>query len=184
MRGLTIVEFVIVGSLITFIGASLLDFFLRQSDFIQISTAQAELQVQGQLAIDAVASELRHATRADAGSPPNVTIPNSPNNSQLTFYLPTDADGNGVITDAAGAIEWVTATPVTFQYAAGTRRLLRSTAAGSRVLANDVTAAVFEDRNIDGTLLANEVRVRLTLQKTAGRRSLSTTLSGIITLRN
>jgi hypothetical protein len=175
----------LVGSLLTMIGTVLLEFSLRQAELQEFMTTQAEVHADAAIALESLLKELRHGTRAAAASPPNVTIPASPGNTQLLFFLPTDADGNGVIVDIAGNMEWASGNPILYQYDAATLRLLRLEGAATRVLANNVTAATFEDQAINGALRADEVRVRLTLQRTTRRgRVLEADVTAIVQLRN
>lgn len=183
--GLTLYELLVVGSLLTLLSTALLEFSLRHTDLENLSLVQAELRTDAALALDGMLQELRHGTRAGATSPPNLTIPAAPNNTQLQLYLPVDADGNGLIVDAAGNLEWDTGTPIVYQYNAATRQLLRSAGATTRVLANHVTDVVFEDRTIDGALPADEVRIRLTLERTTRRgRSVNIGANTLVKLRN
>lgn len=184
-QGFTLVEMLVVGSLTMLIGGVLLEFSMRHMDFLNTTAMQSDLRSQTHLAMEAMLKELHHGTRAAAGSPPNVSIPAAPNNTGMTFYLPADVDGNGMIIDAAGTIEWVTANPVQYVYDAPSQQLRRTDTAGTRVLANSVTAATFEDRTITPTLPTDEVRIRLTLQGTTPRgRTLSASDTAVIQLRN
>ena len=184
-RGFTFLEFLIVSSVLTIISGALAEFTIQNVQFQILSQVQGDLRTTGHVAMDQMVTELRHATRAAAGSPPNLTIPASPNNTSLTFYLPADLDGNGFIIDAAGNIEWVTGTPIQYQYDAGTKQLRRIAGGATRVLANDVTQAVFKDRTIDGSLNPDEVSIQLTLQRvTSNGRSVSTTVSALVKSRN
>ena len=185
-RGFTFLEFLIVSSLLTVISGALAEFVSQNLQLQMLSQAQGDLRTTGYLAMNQMVTELRPATRAAAGSPPNLTVPAAPNNTSLTFYLPEDLDGNGLIIDAAGVIEWVTDTPIQYQYDAGTKQLRRVVAGGAtRVLANDVTQAVFKDRSIDASLSADEVSIQLTLQRsTLNGRLVSTTVSALVKLRN
>lgn len=184
-HGLTFLEFLVVSSLLTVISGAMMDFVSRHVELQVLSQAQGELRTTGHIAVDQMVAELRHATRAAAGNPPNASIPPEPGNTSLTFYLPADVDGNGLIIDAAGDIEWVAATPIQYQYDAGARRLLRTAGGETRVLANEVAQAVFTDRTIDGALNLDEIGLQVTLQRTASSgRAISTTISAVVKLRN
>lgn len=184
-RGWTLLELVITGSVVTIATSAALEFFLRQADFLDTVSAQADVRSQAQLAMQTMVAELRHATRRAAGSPPNIVIPAAPNNTTLTFYRPIDLDGNGVIVDGAGNLEWDAANPVQYQWVAATRQLVRTIGAANRVIANGVSTARFDDQAIDPSLLQDEVRVTLTIQQTTSRRrTISETLQGIVQLRN
>ena len=183
--GLTLFEFLVVGSLITLVSAMLLQFSLQHANLQNTLMAQGELRAEAAIALDSMLKELRHTTRTAAASPPNLTIPAAPNNTQAQFYVLVDADGNGVIVDAAGALEWDAANPIQYQYDQAAQQLLRTSGAATRVLANHVTAATFADRAIDGTLPADEVRIRLTLSRTTPHGQLcSTDVNAVVKLRN
>ena len=184
-RGFTFLEFLLVSSLLTLIGGALAEFAAEHIQLQALSQAHGDLRTGGQLAMDQMVTELRHATRAAAGSPPNLTVPAAPNNTSLTFYLPADVDGNGLIVDAAGNIEWATGTPIQYQYNVAAKQLRRVADGNTRVLANDVTGVVFKDRTIDGSLNADEVSIQLTLQRTTpSGRAVSTTVNALVKLRN
>lgn len=178
-------ELVIVGSIVTLIGTVLIEFFIRESDFLQTSMTRSELRTQAHLALNTMIDELRHGSRSGAGSPPNVSIPASPNNTTLSLCLPMDLDGNGLIVDTAGVIEWDVLTPVQYQYVPASRQLDRINGANTQVVANDVQSVVFEDATIDASLADDEVRIILTLQRTTQhRRSITESATAIVKLRN
>ncbi len=184
--GLTLVEFIVASALMGVTGMMLLTFLMRHTDFLETTVSQGDVRTRAQIAIDAIARELRHTTRAAAGSPPNLTIPAAPNNTRVTFYVMADQNGDGHIVDpATGDREWDTANAIQYQYVPAARQLQRVSGATTRVVASGVASAVFEDRDIDGTLAANEVRILLTLDAvTPQRRTVSTTASAIVKLRN
>lgn len=184
-RGLTLVELVVFSAMFVVATGVLLEFVTRQSDFLDFSTMRGDLHLQLQLAMEQMTKDLRPATRAAAGSPPNISIPAAPGNTAITFYLPTDQDGNGLIIDAAGNIEWDTGNPIQYQYNAATRQLRRVAGANVHVLANDVANVAFADQNIDASLYPDQVKILLTLQKTTLRqRTVSATLTTVVKLRN
>ncbi len=179
------IELIIVSSIITLVSSIFVEHLICQSDFLWTSTTQAEMRSQAQLALDAVLGELRHTTRAAAGSPPNLVIPAPPNNTTMTFYLPIDIDGNGLIVDNVGNIEWDIGNPVQYQFVPAARQLRRVVGVNSRVLANDVNGVTFEDRNIDGAMATDEVRIRLVFQRVSPRqRVVSETATAIVKMRN
>ena len=183
--GLTFVEYIFVAALLALVGTFLTTFSIQQSEFMQVSVIESDVHARAQISLQAITNELRHSTRESAGSPPNVSIPVPPGNTTLTLYLPTDADGNGVIVNAAGAVEWDTLNAVQYQYVPAARQLVRVAGATTHVLTNDVTGVAFEDQSMDGTLGADEVRVRLTLARATPRgRILSMTATAVVALRN
>ncbi len=184
-HGFTLVEILVASSMALVVSGVLFEFFVHHADFLDTAAMESDLRSQVQLAVDDMLKELRHATRAAAGTPPNISIPAAPNNTRLTCYLPGDLDGNGMIIDAAGNLEWVTANPVQYQYDAPSQQLRRIDNTGTRVLANHVSSVSFEDRSIDASLLTDEVRIRLTLQDTTPHgRTLSASETTLIKLRN
>ena len=184
-RGFTVIELLVAGSLAIMVSGILLEFLVRQTDFSDTVAMESDLRSQVQLATTDMLKELRHATRAAGGSPPNISIPAAPNNTTITFYLPADLDGNGMIIDAAGSLEWAVLNPVQYQYDAPSRQLRRIDNTGTRVIANTVSQVSFEDRTINASLLTDEVRIRLTLQDTTSRgRTLSAADTALVKLRN
>ena len=103
----------------------------------------------------------------------------------MTLFLPTDVDGTNGVLDTLGNVEWNTLNPIQYVYTAATRQLTRIEGATTRVLANDVTSATFDDQQTDATLLATEVRIRLTVQRvTPFRRTVSASANTVVRLRN
>ena len=181
-RGFALMELLVAGSILFVAGTVLSGFFLKHVDALELATHQNDLRTQVQIALQSITKQLRHGTRAGAA---RAVIPAPPNNTQIQWYRPADLDGNGVIVDASGAIEWDLANPVTYRYVAATRQLERRQGAAVEILANDVSAASFEDQAMDPSLNANEVRIRLTLQRTTPqRRVVSAPASAIVQLRN
>ena len=180
-RGIAMTEFILLSGMLAVASTVCAEFLLRQSDLVYLAVMQNDLHLAAQQAMEAVVTDLRPATRAAAGSPPNATIPAPPGNTTLTLYVPADLDEDGDIVDAGGAIEW---SPAPIVYQLNQQQLLRTQGGATRVLANDVTGLAFEDQAIDGTLAAEEIRVRLTLQ--AARRGRTTTVSrsAVVNLRN
>lgn len=185
VRGFTLVEMMVAFTIVAAGGAALLLFLQQENLFVETSTVSGDVRTRAQLALETVASELRHATRKAAGSPPNIAIPPAPSNTSLTLYLPADANGDGRIIDAQGNVEWNTATPVQYQYNPSQQQLRRTAGAATRVVASNVSGVTFEDQAINNSLNADEVKVQLTLQQTASnQRSLSSTVATIVKLRN
>ncbi len=155
------------------------------SDMWWTTTTQDEVRTRGQQAVNRIVSELRSATRTTQTVPPNATIPALPANTSITFYLPADLDLNGLIIDAAGNTEWDVAAPIQYVFVPAQRQLVRIQGGQQTVIANDVTAAAFDDRNTLATLSNNEVRVSLSVQRTTPqRRTVSATSVEIVKLRN
>ncbi len=183
--GLTFFEYAVAGTLLAVAGSLLLEFLIRQSDLLHMAETQSDVRSRAHLALEAMMTELRHATRAGGGSPPNVSIPAAPSNTSVTFYLPADLDGNGLIINAAGALEWDALAPVQYQYVPAARQLRRVSGAATRVLANDVELVEFRDQTLDASLGADEVRIQLTLRRVTPRgRVIAATDGAIVKLRN
>lgn len=154
--------------------------------FYETGMTQLDLRTEAAQALARMVAELQNATRtAPGGGPPNLSIPAPPANDRLQFHLPKDLDGNGVIVNGQGAIEWDQGTPIQYQYVPGQRQLRRLEGGNQVVLANDVASVAFTDQSIDGTLFVDEVRIQLTLQRsTPHGRTISATASGAAKLRN
>ncbi len=155
--------------------------------------SQAELQAQGRLAMDVMVKELREATRTSTLNPsPNLVIPSTPNNKQIDFYLPTygnvTIDGQTVTVtalDANGDIAWDTGNRIQYLYIPGQRTLRRLEKGDSTTIAADVADIQFIDQGIDGSLFNNELKIILTLSKTARKqRSVNISFTGAVRLRN
>ena len=180
-KGITLVE-LIVAFVIVAIGGAILMLFLRnQTDLMETSSAYGSVRTRAELAVGNMSDELRLATRKGAGSPPNLSIAGN----ALTFYVPTDADGDGRIVDASGSIEWNVASPVQYIYDAGTQQLNRTQGAATRILAHHVSGVTFSDKSIDGTLNDDEVKIQLSVQETTQhQRAALATVATVIKLRN
>ncbi len=184
-RAFSVAEILVASAILTGLGVMAAGWMIGAWDAWATVTTQSDLRTRMQQALSRMATELRDTTRAGAGSPPNVAIPPAPGNTMLTFYLPADLDGNGLITDVSGNTEWNIALPVQFVYLPNTRQLQRIAGGAIQVIANDVAAVAFADRTIDPQLNLDEVRMTLTLQQTtAQRRTLSATAAASVKLRN
>ena len=183
--GFTLVETMVAGGLLVSISLMAVLWLTGLSDLWWTSTTQSNVRMVSQMAVNRMVSELRSGTRTTgAASPPWAAIPAAPNNTSVTFYLPADVDGDGLIINATGDTEW-NAAPVQYVYVPAQRQLLRIQGASQIVLANDVTAATFQDRTMDATLSSNEIRVSLTLQRTTPQqRPVAATSVEIVKLRN
>jgi hypothetical protein len=155
------------------------------SDMWWTTSTQSHVRTVSQQAVNRMVGELRSGTRTAAGSPPNAVIPAPPNNTTITFYLPTDTDLNGLIIDANGNTEWDVAQPVTFTFDAGLGQVQRIQNGQTIVIASGVSAAAFDDRNTLATLAVNEVQISVTVQQTTPqRRTVGGTSVEIVKLRN
>ncbi len=184
--GLTLVEVLIASAISTVTIGLMLGIYMANSDFWEIKSTQADLQAQARIALERMSSELKAATRTSTQNPsPNLDIPSHPNNKDINFCLPADNDGNGLITDAAGNIEWDTNSVIKYQYIPGQKELRRLVNGNIKILAADVSEVEFIDASIDSQLALTELRINLTLSAdTSRKRAITTTLSSTIQLRN
>lgn len=184
--GFTLIETLL--SVVIFVVLSLLmaQFFIQASDVWQSTTYDTELRSLGRSAMDFMSNELHYATRSYSGFPSgNLTIPGAPNNHNVTFYLPRDIDGNGLIINATGATEWDLSHPVQYEYVSADKELRRVANSTSTIVCSNVESVAFEDHSINPALYNDEVRVLLTLQKmTPFHRNITLNLRSIVKLRN
>ena len=184
-EGLLFVEMMITGALFALIAVTIMQFLTNQSDAVQTSMYQSDLRSDVQQAIRTMTGELQMARRTAAETPPSVNVPAAPGNTTMTLFLPTDVDGTNGILDALGNVEWNTLNPIQYVYDAAAQQLTRVEGAATRVLANDVTSATFDDQQTDATLLATEVRIQLTVQRvTPFGRTVSASANTVVRLRN
>ena len=184
--GFTMVEALVASAIFIATLVIIYGIFFSGLDVWGTGSAQADLQAQARTALNYMLSELRNATRTSTQVPsPNLSIPPLPNNYDITLYLPEDIDGDGLITDANGQIEYNTGNPIQYRYFLAENEIRRLDNFGQTVFARDVADIQFIDINIDPTLSLNELRIILTLNRTTERqRSISITLSSIVALRN
>ena len=183
--GVTLIETMVAGTILVSMGLIATLWINGAADLWWTTNTQSEVRTRAQQAMKRMVDELRSATRTAAASPPNATIPAAPGNTTITFYLPTDLDGNGTIVDAIGTTEWDLVNPVQYVSVPAARQLRRVQGAQTVVFANDVQSVTFEDVSITPSLHVNEVKVTLTLQKTTPQqRTVSATAIEIVKLRN
>ena len=184
--GFTLVEILVASAIFIATLGIIYGIYFSGLDIWEIGRYQAELQAQARIALNNMVSELRNATRTSTQNPsPNLSIPSTPNNKNIYFYLPEDKNNDGLITDSDGNIEWNTNNLIEYQYIPGQKVLRRLEKDVQTILAQDVTDVQFIDIDIDPTLFINELRIILTLGKTTPRqRNISITLSSTIALRN
>lgn len=182
--GFTLVEVVVASGILTSIALMAGLWLMGSTDLWSTSTTLTQVQTDVQQAVNRMTSELRGGTRSGAPNPPGVSIPAAPGNTSITFSLPADIDGDGLIIDAAGATEW-DPTRIQYTYDVPSRQLRRVQGAQTIVFANDVSSAAFNDITTDPTLQINEVRITLTIQRTTPqRRTLTATSTEIVKTRN
>ena len=194
-RGFTFVEMMVAGTILVSITTMAALWLTGVSELWSVSTAQSDVRLRAQETVSRVLDELRSATLTAGGSPPNATIPGSPNNISVTFYLPAaNPNFNNLMLDANGNTNWnpydaggniLPPVPIQYAYVAAQGQLVRTVGGQSQVIARDVSGVVFKNRAIDGTLNSNEIQITLTLQRTAAKgRVVSAAATEIVKLRN
>jgi prepilin-type N-terminal cleavage/methylation domain-containing protein len=184
--GFTLVEILIASAILVIAMGMMYNTYLSGSKVWENARESADLQAQARWAMNYMVAELRNATRTSTSNPsPNLSIPSHPNNKSIIFYLPQDNDGDGLITDSSGAIEWGTNNAIHYQHVPGQSLLRRLEKGVQTSLSQDVSDVQFIDASIDSSLSIYELRIILALNKTTQRqRNLSVTLSAIVRLRN
>ncbi len=184
-RGFTLVETIVAGGILLSMGLVMTMWLTGAMDLWWTTNAQTYVRNHAQQSMSRMTNELMSATRTAPTRPPNILIPAAPNNTTITFYLPADLDGNGLIIDNIGNTEWNLAGPVQYLLDANARKLLRTQGGQQTVIANDVLSVRFEDAAIDASLYANEVRVTLVVQaKTPQGRNVQAASTEVVRLRN
>jgi prepilin-type N-terminal cleavage/methylation domain-containing protein len=182
----TLVEVLVASSIFLVVLSLMYSTYLAGTDLWQSHSEDLELQAKARACLDRMTSELKGATRTSGRNPsPNLTIPSAPNNNAAHFYLPRDNDGDGLLTDAGGAIEWDTNNQIKYDYVPGQRELRRLEKGQFDILATDVDSVQFTDASMDNTLPLTEVRVALTLSSVTPRgRMVTAACSASVKLRN
>lgn len=184
--GLTMIEVLLTAIIFIIVLEVMYGIYFSGLDIWETARFKAEIQSEARSALNYMISELRNATRTSTQNPsPNLSIPSTPNNKSIMFYLPKDKDGDGLVTDSDGDIEWATNNQIDYQYIPGQKELRRLEKGEQKIIAEDVSGVQFIDIDIDPTLAINELKVILTLERnTPKQRNISTTLSFIVALRN
>lgn len=187
-NGVTLAEAMIGAGVLLLVMGGIMTMYVSGTKMWDNASEQIDLEAQAREALNAMTAELRQATRTSTQNPsPNAVIPKPgfAGNNSMRFYLPADVDGNGLITDANGNIEWGTNNSIDYQYNSGTNKLERVEGGVTAILANNVSSLSFNDINTLTTLARNEIKIVLTLTKTTiRRRVLTVTLSTVVKLRN
>ncbi|HTY44476.1 MAG TPA: prepilin-type N-terminal cleavage/methylation domain-containing protein [Patescibacteria group bacterium] len=185
-HGFTLIE-LLVGMVIFLIGLGLIyAIYFSGQDIWELERTKLDMQAGARTAATQMANELRRTTRTSTQGPsPNAVIPAAPNNTQITFYLPRDADGDTIPDVANDLIIWNINNPIVYRYVPAQKELRRLENGIEKVLARDVTDVRFFDANIDGSLLLNEIKVVLSLGKTTAKnRTVAFSLTSMVRLRN
>ncbi len=185
-RGFTLIE-LLVGMVIFLVVLGLIyAIYFSGQDLWEMERDKLDLQAGARTAVTQMANELRKATRVSSQAPsPNALIPAAPNNTQITFYLPRDADADTVPDIANDQIVWNINSPIVYRYVPAQKELRRLENGVEKVLARDVADVRFSDAGIDGSLFLNEIKVALSLGKTTTKkRNVAFNLTSTIRLRN
>lgn len=184
--GVTMVEVLVASGLLALAMAMLLNIYVSGLKSWEQTRDESQLLTSVRQALYLMTTELRNATRTSTQNPsPNLSIPSTPNNKSIQFYVPEDKNGDGLLTDANGAIEWGTNNVIQYQYVPGQRLLRRLEKGVQRTIADDVSDIQFIDRTIDPSLSMTELRIVLTLSMTTDRqRQLTVTRTATVRLRN
>ncbi len=186
-KGFTVAELVVGIGIFVILGALTFQVYMQGVNIWYKLTGESTMRSRARRAMNFMMNELKNATRTSSENPsPNLAIPSHPNNRSIDFYLPVDSnDANTIIINALGAIEWDKSNKIQYQYIPGQQMLRRLEKGNHVVIAEGVSAITFEDASIVPSLLADELRISLTLLGTTERRqSVSSTVVGIVSLRN
>jgi len=185
-RGFTLLEVMISMTIFLIVVGLLLGSLTNGMDFWEFSVTSSDLQSNGQHAMNMMTKELRNATRTQGMTPPDAGVLGTPpNNKGMLFYLPTDIDGNGTITDAVtGDTEW-DPNLIQYDYDNVNLQLLRNTMGTQKVLANYVTDVRFNDWNTDLSLFREEIKITLQMQRNTSKgRTVTASFISTVKLRN
>ncbi len=186
-QGFTLVETMVAGSLFVSVSLMVIVWLMGVSNLWYTATTQSFARANALQAMTRMTAELHSATRTNAPASPaeSITTTTVPPNSTITFFLPTDTDGNGLIIDVNGNTEWDVANPVQYVFDSASQQLRRLQGGQTVILANNVTNVRFDDSTTDATLSSNQVKINLTLQMTTpDGRVLAGTSTEIVKLRN
>lgn len=185
-KSMTLVEVLVSMVIFTMVLGFMYSAYYSGTDIWQVNVEKTDLEARARIAMDLMSSELKSATRTSSLNPsPNLVIPSQPNNNDIHFHLPADNDGNGLLTDASGRIEWDMNNSVKYQYVPGQKELRRLEKGAFTVIARDVLEVRFIDASIDSMMALAELRIILTMQDTTRLgRSVSYTVNANVRLRN
>jgi prepilin-type N-terminal cleavage/methylation domain-containing protein len=185
-HGFTLIE-LLVGMVIFLVVLGLIySIYFSGQDLWELERNKLDLQAGARIALTQMANELHKATRTSTQNPPSpnaVIVP--ADNTYITFYLPQDADADGIPDVANDQITWNLNNSIVYKYVPAKKELQLVQNGVVKVLARDVTDVRFSDVGIDGSLLPPEIKVALSLGKTtAKKRNIAFNLTSIIRLRN
>lgn len=152
MRGFTLVEIMVTSVVLAILIVSLfLVLSIGQRSWL---SADVTIQLRQEIARGTInlGQELKESSPAKI----NLTL-NSSSNS-ITFKIPQDTNGDGVVVDSSGNIEW--SPDITYSLNAS-NQVIRFSAGVTAILANDITSLQF-------SRIQNEViRIDITAAKTS-----------------
>lgn len=181
-NGFTILEVLIASSVFVIVSGAIISLFIYGSNLWQLIIAQNELRSGASTAMYYMTKELQNATRASTQNPsPNLTIPASPSNNSITFFLPDTGNANRINSD--GSTDWDN-NSIQYQYISVSKQLRRSRAGVFQTICNNVASVAFENSVINPVLHSDELKIILTVQKDTLMGIKSTTLTSIVKLRN
>jgi len=184
--GFTIIE-LLIAMMVTILAIGFMyNAYLSSYGSWEDADLSSDLQAQARNALNFMTSELLGATRSSTLAPSaNILIPGSPNNTAITFCLPGDINGDGLITNGAGQIEWNTANPIQYKFFPAQNSLCRIENGVKTNIALNVADVRFIDAGIDSSLAINEMKIILTLTRNTSRQRLITfSLTSTVRLRN
>ncbi|MFH1202136.1 MAG: hypothetical protein V1674_04520 [Candidatus Omnitrophota bacterium] len=184
-KAFTLTELIVGTAILVIITGLLFTLLLGMLDISELGSTESRVQQEARQAMEIMTSELKSSDRT------KIVLPAGPSYSPtISFYLPTDLDGDGTIIAAAtGNIEW-NPTVYTYSIVSGPMGIsqLRRTGGGQpdKVLANYVVSVLFADHNIDANLALDEARIILKVRKNVPKkqRPFEVELNGVVKLRN
>ncbi|RKY30095.1 MAG: hypothetical protein DRP74_07685 [Candidatus Omnitrophota bacterium] len=181
IKALSLVEVMVATVISITVGIAVMALFVQGSRLWSFIIGRSEINSGGEAAMNYMTNELKYAT-VEAGSPARIVI--SAGHDSITFFLPTDLDGNWGAVDNLGETEWDTGNPIQYIYIPASNSLIRTEGGIQATLAKNVTGVEFKDNTIDGTLLREELMIILTLTKQTQQRVVSATFTSRTKLRN
>lgn len=171
MRGFTLVE-ILVTSVI--LGILIVALFLVLS-IGQRSWLSADVTIQ--LRQDIARGILSMGQELKETSPAKINLTLNGSSNSITFEIPQDTNGDGLVVDTAGNIEW--SPNITYSLNASNQILRTVSGGASTILANNITSLQFS------RIQDKVIRINITAAKTSGTGQLLQDAGQIITtMRN
>lgn len=182
--GFTLVEVLVASSVFVIVGGAIISLFIYGSNIWQLAITQNQLRSGASTAMYYMTQELQNATNTSNQNPsPNLSIPAAPNNTSITFFLPSTTSR----TRSDGSTNWNTGTSntINYQYTSASQQLNRTVGIGAaKTICDNVAAVTFENRAINPILNSDELKITLTVSKNTLMGIKSMTMISIIKLRN